>query len=270
MNRRTFLRRSGGFVGMGHGLLRTAFAQRETGRKAASGSPSISRQFARWVAGLRYQDLPPAVIDRARGVTLHALASALQGYSLPGGREAEQIITEQYQGIPNGATILVHGIKATKGDAAFANAEMILAGGKWDTFRMLTHPSTTIIPAALAAAEAGQATGKEFLTGVAAGYEVMERMAGDFIPTVMARGFHAGPVFGIFGAAVAAAKLAGLDADRIHGAIAQCVNLAAGNLEGARSGGRSLRESGAVRNALLAVALARHGMPGGESVLEGE
>ena len=95
-------------------------------------------------------------------------------------------------------------------------------------------------------------------------------MAAEFIPTVMSRGFHAGPVFGIFGAAIAAAKLGGLDAEQIHGAIAQCVNLASGNLEGARSGGRSLREGGAVRNALLAVALARHGTPGGETTLEGE
>jgi hypothetical protein len=77
-------------------------------------------------------------------------------------------------------------------------------------------------------------------------------------------------VFGIFGAATAAAKLGGLDENQIHGAIAQCVNLAAGNLEGARSGGRSLREGGAVRNALLAVALAKHGTPGGETTLEGE
>jgi 2-methylcitrate dehydratase PrpD len=77
-------------------------------------------------------------------------------------------------------------------------------------------------------------------------------------------------VFGIFGAAIAAAKLQQLDASQIHSAIAQCVNLAAGNLEGARSGGRSLREGGAVRNALLAVAMARHGTPGGETTLEGE
>jgi MmgE/PrpD N-terminal domain len=113
-------------------------------------------------------------------------------------------------------------------------------------------------------------SGKEFLAGVAAGYEVMERMAAEFIPTVMSRGFHAGPVFGIFGAAIAAAKLGGLDENQINGAIAQCANLAAGNLEGARSGGRSLREGGAVRNALLAVALAKHGTPGGETTLEGE
>ena len=89
-------------------------------------------------------------------------------------------------------------------------------------------------------------------------------MAAEFIPTVMSRGFHAGPVFGIFGAAVAAAKIEGFDARKVHDAIAQCVNLASGNLEGIRSGGRSLREGGAVRNALLAVALARHGTPGGE------
>jgi hypothetical protein len=147
---------------------------------------------------------------------------------------------------------------------------MIFAGGKWDTFRMLTHPGIAILPAALVAAEITGASGKEFLTAVAAGYEVMERMAAEFIPTVMSRGFHAGPVFGIFGAAVAAAKLQRLDAGHIHSAIAQSVNLAAGNLEGARSGGRSLREGGAVRNALLAVALAKHGTPGGETVLEGE
>ncbi|HAT35533.1 MAG TPA: hypothetical protein DCS82_07445, partial [Rhodospirillaceae bacterium] len=73
-----------------------------------------------------------------------------------------------------------------------------------------------------------------------------------------------------FGAAVAAAKLNGLNGDQTHDAIAQCVNLASGNVEGIRSGGKSLREGGAVRNALLAVAMARHGTPGGETALEGE
>ena len=47
-------------------------------------------------------------------------------------------------------------------------------------------------------------------------------------------------------------------------------SLASGNLEGARSGGRALREGAAVRNALLAVALAGQGHVGGETVLEGD
>jgi 2-methylcitrate dehydratase PrpD len=189
---------------------------------------------------------------------------------MPASRQALALMQDEEQGGAGIATVLCNGTKLTKAGAAFVNAEMIFAGGKWDTFRMLTHPGIAIIPAALVTAELTGASGRQFLTAVAAAYEVMERMAAEFIPTVMARGFHAGPVFGIFGAAIAAAKLQGLDAGQIHSAIAQCVNLAAGNLEGARSGGRSLREGGAVRNALLAVAMARHGTPGGETTLEGE
>ena len=231
---------------------------------------SLSREFAAFVANLKYEDLPAAVVDRAKGVTLEALASALVAHDMPASKQALALMQEEEAGGGGAATVLCNGAKLTKAGAAFVNTETIFAGGKWDTFRMLTHPGTAILPAALAAAEVAGASGQEFLTAVAAGYEVMERMAAEFIPTVMSRGFHAGPVFGIFGAAIAAAKLGGLDANQIHGAIAQCVNLAAGNLEGARSGGRSLREGGAVRNALLAVALARHGTPGGETTLEGE
>jgi 2-methylcitrate dehydratase PrpD len=95
-------------------------------------------------------------------------------------------------------------------------------------------------------------------------------MAADFIPTVMARGFHAGPVFGIFGPAVAAAKILGCTEDQVNSTLALCASLAAGNLEGPRSGGRALREGAAVRNAMLAVALAQQGYVGGETVLEGE
>ena len=230
---------------------------------------SLSREFAAFVSRLSFDDLPAEVVDRAKGVTLQALASALIAHEQPAAKQALALMLEADDSA-GAATVLCSGAKLTKGGAAFVNSEMILAGGKWDTFRMLTHPGAAIIPAALAAAEVTQCSGQEFLTGLVAGYEVMERMAADFIPTVMARGFHAGPVFGIFGAAVAAAKIQQLSEDQIHSAIAQCVNLAGGNLEGGRSGGRSLREGAAVRNAMLAVSMARFGTPGGETTLEGE
>jgi 2-methylcitrate dehydratase PrpD len=231
---------------------------------------SMSRTFANFVANLKFEDLPPAVVDRAKGVTLQALISALLARDMPASRDALALMQDEETGGAGVASVLCRGHKLTKAGAAFVNAEMIFAGGKWDTFRMLTHPGTAILPAALVASEVAGASGKAFLTAVAAAYEVMERMASDFIPTTMSRGFHAGPTFGIFGAAVAAAKLGGLDAQQTHDAIAQCVNLAGGNLEGIRSGGKGLREGGAVRNALLAVALGKRGMPGGETTLEGE
>src|SRR2546428_2641542 len=149
---------------------------------------SLSRQLAQWVVGLRHQDLPAAVVDRAKGVTLHGLASVLLGSEAPGGRQAVKLITEEEAGVRDGATIMVSGARVTKGGAAFANAEMAMAGGKWDTFRMLTHPGTSIIPGAFVAAETAGASGRDFITGIAAGYEVMERLGPGFIPTVMARG----------------------------------------------------------------------------------
>jgi 2-methylcitrate dehydratase PrpD len=230
---------------------------------------SLSRQLAQWVVGLRYDDLPPEVVDRAKGVTLHSLASILLGSQSRDGQQAVQLITAEEAGVHHGASIMVHGTKVTKGGAAFANAEMAMAGGKLDSFRMLTHPGTSIVPGAFVAAETASVSGRDFLTGLAAGYEVMERLAADFIPTVMARGFHAGPVFGIFGPTVAAAKILRFTEDQVNSAIALCASLASSNLEGPRSGGRALREGAAVRNAMLAVALAQQGHVGGETVLEG-
>jgi 2-methylcitrate dehydratase PrpD len=231
---------------------------------------SLSRQLARWVISLHFEDLPPAVVDRAKGVTLHGLASALLGSQETGGRQAVEFITAEESGVGHGATIMVDGTRVTRGGAAYANAEMVMAGGKLDSFRMLTHPGTSILPGALVAAEIGSASGRDFLTGLAAGYEVMERLAADFIPTVMARGFHASPVFGIFGAAIAAAKILGFNEDQVNSTIALCVHLASGNLEGPRTGGRALREGAAARNAMLAVGLAQQGHLGGETVLEGD
>ena len=252
----------------GMGVQPSAFAASPQQARAAArngSSRSLSRQFAEWVVRLRYEDLPADVVDRAKGLTLQNVASALVGSQMPAGKQAIEFVIDEEGGAKAGGTIMVSGAKATKGGAAFANAEMMFAGGKWDTFRMLTHPGTVIIPGALVAAETERASGRAFITAIVAGYEVMERMSAEWIPTVMARGFHAGPVFSIFGAAVAAAKIMGFNEDQVHAVISLCTNLAGANLES-----RALREGAAVRNAMLAVALAKRGpVGGGEAVLEG-
>jgi len=269
-DRRRFLRDSAlaaaGLAGvMGPRTVSASVAPQERGARQTPGSKSLSRQFAEWVVRLRYEDLPADVVDRAKGLTLQNISSALIGAQLPAGQRAITFITDEEAGVPSGATVMVAGTRVTTGGAAFANSELMLAGGKWDTFRMLTHPGTAIIPAALVAAESQRASGRDFITAIVAGYEVMERMAADWIPTVMARGFHAGPVFSIFGAAIAAAKIMRFDEDQVHAVISLCTNLAGSNLES-----RALREGAAVRNAMLAVALAKQGqVSGGEAVLEG-
>jgi len=89
---------------------------------------SLSRQLARWVVGLPYDDLPPAVVDRAKGVTLHSLASVLLGSEAPGGQQAVQLITAEESGVGHGATIMVYRTTVTRGGGVFTNAEMAMAG----------------------------------------------------------------------------------------------------------------------------------------------
>ena|ERR1700687_911490 len=127
--RRSFLRDSGlvagdiaGMAAMSPVISFAQATQRDNTRRSAA--PSLSRQFARWVIGLRYEDLPPAAVDRAKGLSLHALASVLLGSQVPGGREAVNLITEEEAGVRNGSTIMVSGAKATKGGAAFANSAL--------------------------------------------------------------------------------------------------------------------------------------------------
>ena len=116
---------------------------------------SMSRKISRWVADITYDDLPSEVIDRAKGVTLQALSSVLLGYTRPEAKQALAMMKEEEAGGCGAATCLVAGAKMT----ALVNAETIFSGGKWDTFRMLTHPGCAIIPAALAAAETNGASG---------------------------------------------------------------------------------------------------------------
>ena len=130
---------------------------------------SLSREFAAFVANLAFEDLPPEVVDRAKGVTLQALSSALLGSRMPASRQALAMMQEEEAGGAGAATVLGHGARLAKAGAAFVNAETIFAGGKWDTFRMLTHPGTAILPAALLAAEVTGCSGAVFLSGVAAG-----------------------------------------------------------------------------------------------------
>ena len=91
---------------------------------------------------------------------MQALSSALVAHDMPASRQALALMREEEAGGGGAATVLCHGAKLTKAGAAFVNAETIFAGGKWDTFRMLTHPGTAIMPAALAAAETSGASGK--------------------------------------------------------------------------------------------------------------
>ena len=127
--------------------------------------PSISRQFGRWAAGLRYEDLSPAVVDKVKALVLHGLTSVAFGTLNAHSREVVDLAIAE-EGKADGATVLGDGRKATRVGAAFATAELMHASLLWDSYRMLTHPGPVLIPAAMVNAELEGKNGRDIITKV--------------------------------------------------------------------------------------------------------
>ena len=185
---------------------------------------SLSRQIARWAVNLDAADLPPAVVDKMQTSLLHATVVAIIGVETHHGKAAVDLALAE-EAAAHGASILASGGRATRCGAAFANSKLMHATNQADSYRMLTHPGPCVIPAALASAQLGGATGAQFITAMAAAYEAEARIAGDFIASTQARGFRSSPVYGTLGAAVATGKLLGLSEDQMVTAIALALHL---------------------------------------------
>ena len=233
---------------------------------------SISRQFARWAAALRYEDLPPQVVDKVKALMLHALTSVGFGTLNKHSRDVVNLTLKE-EARADGATVLGDGRKATRVGAAFANAELMHASLLWDSYRMLTHLGPVLIPAAMVNAELEGRNGRDIITALAAGYEFSCRLCDKFIPSTAARGFRPSPIYSTMGAAMVSGKLMGLDENGLVATIALAANFASGLNEGPRSGGNELaiHEPQAARNGVFAALMARAGhVKGSEQSIEGE
>ena len=94
--------------------------------KQADQTLTMARRFAQWGAGLKYEDLPPEVVDKVKALMLHALTSAGLGGPSPNVKEVVRLVKAE-EGRADGATILVDGGKASRIGAAYANNEILHA-----------------------------------------------------------------------------------------------------------------------------------------------
>jgi len=136
------------------------------------------------------------------------------------------------------------------------------------------HPGATLLPPALAIAQQHGNTGRELITAVVAGFEVMYRIGYATKHSNERRGFHAPGTTGPFGAAVAAGVLLKLNAEAMTNALGIAGSMAAGLMEFARSGTgamvKRLHLGRAAEAGVVAASLAADGFTGPASVIEGE
>ncbi|MFF0493684.1 MmgE/PrpD family protein [Nocardia sp. NPDC004068] len=139
------------------------------------------------------------------------------------------------------------------------------------------HPSASVVPAALAVAEAGGASGGALLDAVGIGVEITVRLGAAGYDGALRnsvffeRGLHATAICGAVGGAAAAGVLTGLDAAGIAHAMGIAASMGSGLLEANRTGGTVKRVhcGWAAHAAVTAAELARAGLTGPPTVIEG-
>ena len=230
---------------------------------------TLVEELSGYVAALRYEDLPPAVIHQAKRLLIDTVGCALGGYRSPTHDIAYALAGEVTSRRP--ATAMVSGLQTTVDLATFVNGVMIRFLDYNDGYTSTGesgHPSDSIA-AALSVAEMKQRTGRELLTAILAVYELFCRVcdAVDLKPI----GYDHVTV-GCMASTAAAAKLLGLDGAQLQHAfnLGIAPNVA---LYQTRIGNVSMWKgcayANASRNAVFAATLASRGMTGPSPVFEG-
>ncbi|MEU4562819.1 MmgE/PrpD family protein [Actinoplanes sp. NPDC023936] len=235
---------------------------------------SLARQLGEFAASVDppervRADVPPRILD--------VLGNALAAYAEEDADAAPAAVRamRRWGGVGE-STVLGYGDRLPAPSAAFVNGVLAHSLDYDDThLPSVLHPSASVVPAALAAAEAG-APG-DLIAAIAAGIEVTNRvgMAGCDPDTganlYFERGQHATSICGTIGAAVAVARLYELDAGRIADAVGIAASMGAGVLEANRTGGSVKRAhcGWAAHGGVVAATLAAEGLTGPPTVLEG-
>jgi 2-methylcitrate dehydratase len=252
-----------------------AFAQTAASKSdARSGGrgPTVAEDIARWVVELRYEQLPPDVIARAKRVLLDTLGCALGAIGAEPVRAAQRVVALQ-GGNPQ-ATILGLGRKASCDQAAFLNG-MALRYFDYNDYIALgrpNHASINVAPA-LAVAEMQGLSGKALLLGLVAGYELEVRLR-DAIAGKRREGWDDTSIEAQYASAATAGKLLQLDEGKLANALA-IAGSNANTLAEVRRGAELTPAKGsaepmAARNGVFAALLARAGLTYPLTIFEGE
>ena len=231
----------------------------------------ITRTLGSFAANLNYEDLSPDVVDWAKYLCLDFAGVTLNGSTTESARTVvntlrdlgrsgpSAIVGTPYRTLPEYASMA--------NGTAFHSIEMDDVNNEASL-----HPGVVAYPTALSLADLQQVSGKDFITAVVAGYDVIVRLGRALKPAEhYGRGFHPTGTCGAFGAAAVAGRLLGLRDDSFLHALGIAGSQAAGSMEYLAQGAwtKRLHPGWASHSGTWAALLARSGYTGPTTILEG-
>ncbi|MEO7742063.1 MAG: MmgE/PrpD family protein [Usitatibacter sp.] len=227
--------------------------------------------LARFVSALRFQDLPPAVVDAARRHLLDTFGVAIGGRAHANAQNALRGLASA-DGAAGKVAVWGAGQRLSAGYAALANGIAAHVLDFDDTHTdSIVHGSAIIAPVVMALGEERGTNGEDLIAAFVAGWEVAARVGLASHGTFHKRGFHTTSIAGVFGAAAAAARMLRLAPEETAHALALAGSQAAGINEylSNSSSAKSLHLGWSAHAGILAAILAQSGMTGPTSVFEG-
>ncbi len=229
-----------------------------------------SRLLSDFCHDLTYDRLPAEVVEKAKLCVLDYVANVYGSLEL----DAVKKVADWVKSLgPGDITCVGCGFSAPISEAVFMNGVLAEAIEAQDGLRFGgNHPGTAVIPVALGLAEKNKRDGKAVITAITAGYEAADRAAAAVHPRHTLSGFLPTGTTGTFGAAIAAARLIGLDKEKTLCALGNAGYLLPLSMAEQLMGGFTVKvvQGGkAAQSGLMAAYLAACGITGMPYVFEG-
>lgn len=233
-------------------------------------SRPISEVLAAFASETAAADIPAAVRTRA----LHHMLDAA-GIAVAASRydHAHRVLTGM-RGLGSDGDVPVIGFPVclSPRDAAIVNG-YLCHGLDYDDTHVagIIHPTASVFPAVLSAAAHVGASGTDLATAYVIGVEAAARIAAVAKSGFHQVGFHPTGIVGVFGSALAAGRLLGLNARQLAHAQGIAISLASGSLEFVEDGAwnKRLHPGWAAQAGITAAALAREGFVGATKPYDG-
>jgi 2-methylcitrate dehydratase PrpD len=227
----------------------------------------IEKKLVEYICASNFKDIPPQPLSVVKNMVLTVLGTTIAGAQAEG---CEPLV-DLYRGMGGKAeaTILNHGGKIPAENAAFVNGLMARALDFCDAVEPGLHIGSSVVPAALAAAElAGSCSGRNFLTALALGTEVAARLN---LTEAAYDGFDPTGVCAIFAPAAAAAKILQLGPEQTWNALALAFNKSGGSFQSNIDGSLAVRviQGWVAQSGVSCARFARAGITGPKRFLEG-
>jgi 2-methylcitrate dehydratase PrpD len=239
----------------------------------AKSAPAAIEAFSTNIVNTRFEDLDRSAVEEAKKRVIDILGCLIGGANAPG-NQALLGLVRNWAGKEE-STVLVHGGKAPSQNVAMLNAIMCrsfdfeVMSYNYKGQYIASHHAATLVPTALALAEAKRATGKDVIVAMLVGEDLAARVQVASAGHPIRLGWDGCGTLSHLGATATASRLLRLDEYQTRQAFGIVLNLIASAIQSLWDGAATFKlgQGTAARNAIFSAELAKAGWTGVEDAL---